>query len=469
MSIGPNTWLAIAGYASLPVAWWLHRRGQARWAVLVLALCAGLLRLSASLDPCLHEWDERYHALVAKHLVEHPLKPTLYEDAALPYNEGSWAHGHVWLNKPPLSLWAIAGSLRLFGTEPLAVRVPSILLSMIATVLLFALARERFQRNVAFIAALLFAINGHLIELASGRTSNDHPDTFLVVFVLASLFAASRMALRNSMRWSVVAGLLAGCAFLCKSWPVLIVLPVAAGFLWSNTELGWRRRAELLGALVLCAVLTALPWALYVQHEFPAVQAAAADSHWRHFSEGLEDHARPWYYFLAQLPMIHGELAPIALLWFLLFALKRSRRKYLPLAIWVSLPFVVFSFAITKMPGYTAIAAPAIFIIVALALEAWWGAAVESPWRRLGLRIIALCLLVLPLRFSFDRVQPLTRTEPAYRVETWTDQGKGTVVMRCSHPIERMFHTDVSAAYEDMLSDTTITRLRASGYRVITE
>src|SRR5690606_29558298 len=131
--------------------------------------------------------------------------PTLYDDPRTPHVAGSWSAGHVWLNKSPLPLWSMALSLKCFGLQPWAVRIPSILLSMCAVGLLFALARALFSPAVAFWSALLFAINGHLIELASGRTSNDHPDTFLLCLVLASLYAAHRMVQGRSIRWAMVA------------------------------------------------------------------------------------------------------------------------------------------------------------------------------------------------------------------------------------------------------------------------
>ena len=243
--IPAGAWLCIAGYALLPIAWLWHRRGLDHRALAVLMLCAGLIRLGPSLDPCLHEWDERYHALVAKHLLEHPLKPTLYNDPLLPHDVGSWASGHVWLNKPPLSLWSIALSLKCFGLSPWAVRLPSLLLSVFAVALLYSLARMLASRMVAFWAALLFGIQGHLVELASGRTSNDHPDTFLLVFVLAALFAAARMARSGSLPWAVACGVLSGLAFLSKSWPALVIVPVALLFLFGRADIGKRPNAHL--------------------------------------------------------------------------------------------------------------------------------------------------------------------------------------------------------------------------------
>jgi|GEM_PF-2475173 len=48
------------------------------WLAAIVILAAALRIWLCSTDSYLHEWDERYHALVAKNLLLHPLKPTLY-------------------------------------------------------------------------------------------------------------------------------------------------------------------------------------------------------------------------------------------------------------------------------------------------------------------------------------------------------------------------------------------------------
>lgn len=70
----------------------------------LLMLCGFALRLYSSCDFYLHEWDERYHALVAKNLAGHLLLPTLYDNPVLPADYRDWTHSTVWLHKQPLSL-----------------------------------------------------------------------------------------------------------------------------------------------------------------------------------------------------------------------------------------------------------------------------------------------------------------------------------------------------------------------------
>ena len=461
-------WLCIVGYALLPIAWWWHRRGLEPRALAVLMLCAGLIRLGPSLDPCLHEWDERYHALVAKHLLEHPLKPTLYDDPMLPHDVGSWAGGHVWLNKPPLSLWSIAVSLKCFGLSPLAVRLPSLLLSVVAVALLYGLARTLASRRVALWAALLFAIHGHLTELASGRTSNDHPDTFLLVFVLAALFAAARMARSGSLRWAVACGVLSGLAFLSKSWPALVIVPVAALFLFGRAEVIKGRTLKCIGVLVVMALLVTLPWNIYAATAFAQEATVASTAHWRHFTMDIEEHGRPWTYYWTQLPMIHGELTPIALIWFMLVPFRKAPREHAALLVWWLLPYLVFSFAVTKMPGYTAIAAPATCIIIGMAIEHWSSASVLPKVLHVPALICAAGLVLLPLRSSVDRTRPWTRIEVPYVVPTELMQASSrTISINCPHPIEMMFHTPVAAAYMGPLAPGETERLSALGYVIL--
>ena len=72
-------------------------------ATLILILVLGFfLRLHyAHLDPYLHAWDERYHALVAKNLMDDPLLPLLRAEPLVPYDNKAWCCNHIWVHKQP--------------------------------------------------------------------------------------------------------------------------------------------------------------------------------------------------------------------------------------------------------------------------------------------------------------------------------------------------------------------------------
>jgi 4-amino-4-deoxy-L-arabinose transferase-like glycosyltransferase len=459
--------LLLLGYTLLPLAWWLHVRKRWRASITALVAYAFLLRLGTSLDPTLHPWDERYHALVAKRMAETPLTPRLIPDARLPHDAGDWTNAHIWLHKPPLALWCMAASIKLFGTEPWAVRLPSALLSALAVGLLAMLGRGMVSMTVGFWAALLFAINGHLVELASGRTSTDHVDAILVVFALAAMFASWKMVEYRSCRWAMFAGVLTACAFLTKSWPALLVLPVALGMAWARRLPLNAKTIGLIVVLVISGFTAASPWTIYVHSQFPAELAAEQAALLAHFTEGIEEHARPWYYYLAQLPMMQGELVLMAMVWAAVMAFGQRDRVGAALLVWALIPYIVFSFAVSKMPAYTAISAPAIHIIIAMAAVHWWSNERLQGGRRVVLRIAAVGLVVLPMRSSLDRVAPWRQAEPRYSIpRTWWHAAPNTVVTDCPWPIELMFHTPVVAAYEQSLSPGQIAELVANGFEV---
>jgi len=57
-------------------SWRFKTRNNFKIAVLLLLLGGLILRIYTSADFYLHTWDERYHALVAKNMIQHPLTPT---------------------------------------------------------------------------------------------------------------------------------------------------------------------------------------------------------------------------------------------------------------------------------------------------------------------------------------------------------------------------------------------------------
>lgn len=456
---------ALVGYGLCAVGLGLSVR-TLRVAVVVVCCAAGLLRLSCSLDPCLHPWDERYHAVVAKNCATDPLEPKLYSDPDLPHSDFNWTQTGIWLHKPPLATWLIAGSLRLFGNETWAVRLPSTLFGCLAAFLCFQLGRLIVSPRAGLVTSFLWAINGHLIELASGRTATDHVDALLVVLVLAGAVCAVMMARTGSLGWALGCGSIAGLAFLTKAWPSLIIVLVAAVLLFSVSRAGVPKKFGLLLCATVMLAVVAAPWQILVHTRFDDLISIESRAQWAHFTQDVEDHGRPWYYYLTQFPMIHGEAAPLALI-VAAFLIRRHRMEFGPmLLVWVAVPFLLFSWASSKMPAYTAIAAPAIFLLIAMVVDHWWSnfgcVTGRRWWAILGIAL----LLGLPLRFSMDRVKPFEQANATYTItEELRLLGPKDVLVGFPDPIAVMFHTEVGAAYSE-LDEAREADVRSRGYRL---
>src|SRR3989304_1374435 len=101
-------------------SWRKFNSKQYTFSIFLLLLAGLILRIYISSDFYLHSWDERFHALVAKNLINHHLKPTLYDNPILQYDYKCWVGNHIWVHKQPLSLWTIALSLWIFGINEIA-------------------------------------------------------------------------------------------------------------------------------------------------------------------------------------------------------------------------------------------------------------------------------------------------------------------------------------------------------------
>lgn len=138
----------VIAFVSYFLAWRNYKRGDVSLALFFIFLSGVLCYLFTASDSFLHEWDERYHALVAKNLINHPLKPTLYDHPLLPYDYTVWISNHVWLHKQPLPLWLMAGSVKLFGPNEFAVRLPSIVMSSLGILLTYKVGGFFFNKKV---------------------------------------------------------------------------------------------------------------------------------------------------------------------------------------------------------------------------------------------------------------------------------------------------------------------------------
>lgn len=168
------------------------------------------------LDPYLNLWDERFHALVAKNMLSHPFKPTLYEDPVVAMDYNDWSTSIVWLHKQPFFLWLITLSFKCFGVNEIALRLPSVIFSSFMVVFAYRSGKLLINSKVGYYTALLFATSFYLIELISGKQNVDHNDVISLCCVSGSIWAWIEYYYSKQKAWLIIIGLFSGCAVLCK-------------------------------------------------------------------------------------------------------------------------------------------------------------------------------------------------------------------------------------------------------------
>ena len=149
--------------------------------------------------------------------------------------------GLMTVDKPPLSLWVQALSVRVFGFHPLSILIPQALIGVAATVLIYDLTRRRFGRPAGFVAGLVLANTP--IVVAVSRHNN--PDELLVLCCVAALWFAMRALDTGRTRWLVLSGICVGLGFEAKMGVALMIVPgIAAAYLYCALAAGSRRSAS---------------------------------------------------------------------------------------------------------------------------------------------------------------------------------------------------------------------------------
>ncbi len=439
-----------------------------------IVAAAFIIRLDPAWQLSLHIWDESVHAVVAKHLISHPLRPTLYDNPVLSAPADDWTLTEVWLHKPPLALWLMAASLSAFGIDALALRLPSLLLSTAGVLVTFLIGRRLYDARVALLAAALQAVNGLLVALSSGRRVADHVDTVLVACVQIGLLAAfSARDDRKAARAAWITGVALGLGILAKSMPAFLILAVAV--VWWSGMFGMRRSLGLTGRALIAAAAVSLPWLVYTRLAFPEEARLAGEYTLRHITTVLEGHGGSIWFYLSAMPHYFGELIYLPAGWYVARAFRRhASPDERAIAAWIVVPVATFSLMATKLPGFIAIAAPALFLVQAvfwLRVREWFGRR-RNLFARGGLVVVMTLLVALPARYLLEPTGAFERRD---RHQTFTRQimdldakfnATQAVVFNVPRPFEFMFYSRYQA-YDRMPTPADIDTLRARGLAVV--
>lgn len=360
-------WMAIG----LLSAWFFYQK-QYRYGLFLLFLTGFALRCwAASLDPFLHDWDERFHAIVAKNMMYHPFKPMLRANPAVAYDYTAWCCNHVWLHKQPLFLWQMALSMRLFGVNELALRLPSVLAGALLVFPIFGIGRRVYTPVLGYLAAFAWAFGYFSIELAAGVIGMDHNDLSFAFYITGSVWAFLRYVERPALRNALLMGAFAGAAILCK-W--LVGLLVFGAYGVYALLPGNRVQKITHGTKALLMTLAvAVPWQVYTFIQFPREAAHEMSYNLRHLAEVVETKGGDWAFYWRQLPYQYGYWAEYLLVTGLVFGVVLTRRypRLWYLLLLLALPFVFFSFlAKTKMIAYSFCVGPLVMLVLLTPL-AW--------------------------------------------------------------------------------------------------
>lgn len=303
-----------------------------------------------------------------------------------------------YFEKPPLLYWANALSMKAFGLNAYAARLPT-RLAALGTAALLALELETPALPGWGLWAALILLSAPLSFILGRYNLTDG----ILTCAMTGAFFALRRFLVARERGTRAAGALAalgacvGLAVLAKGL-IGIVFPGLVLLIWAGVTGRWRRVGEALWSPAPAVFLiVAVPWFVLVQRAAPAFDSIFfVREHFSRFATGEARRAGPVYYFVAAFVagfvpwtfVTPRSVRQIADAW---RARAAAHADELFFAIWFCVIFVFFSVSRSKLLPYILPAFPAAAALVARAILT----RAESVRRPLVVHAIAVTLVAI--------------------------------------------------------------------------
>jgi len=171
----------------------------------------------------------------------------------------------ITVDKPPMSLWVMELSARLFGVNSWAILVPEALMGVATVAVVYLTVRRWFTPSAGLIAGAVTALTP--VAVLMFRFNN--PDALLVLLLVLAAYATTRAIEKASVGWLIAVGVFVGSGFLTKMLQAYLVVPAfALAYLIAAPTTLWRRVWHLLAAGV--ALFVASFWWVAIVELWPA-------------------------------------------------------------------------------------------------------------------------------------------------------------------------------------------------------
>ncbi|NUP73611.1 MAG: hypothetical protein HOQ07_03030 [Sinomonas sp.] len=160
------------------------------------------------------------------------------------------------VDKPPLSVWVMALSARIFGFNSWSILVPQAMMGIGTVLLVHAICRSFLPAAYALFAGAAVAT----MPVATLMFRYNNPDALLVLLMTLCAWAALRGIRHPFFGWSLVVGASIGLGFMTKQLQVLLVAPAAAACILGTRRIAVRVKIRHTAIAAAAALVTGLAW-----------------------------------------------------------------------------------------------------------------------------------------------------------------------------------------------------------------
>jgi 4-amino-4-deoxy-L-arabinose transferase-like glycosyltransferase len=286
---------------------------------------------------------------------------------------GDWItprlNGQPWFEKPALYYWLAGAAYRVFGEGEFAMRLPSVLAAVLATLAAAWAALRAWGLDSARLTLLLLPVTVGLISFSHSAGA----DTLFAALLMATAVAAAEMLQkkRPGTLAKILFGFLLGAATLAKG-PAAVILAGLAMLLWSLPSRRFPAALRFFHPVCLTAfALTAVPWyALCALRNPDFIRVFFVEHNIDRYLTPVFQHPQPFWFFV---PVLLAAVFPWTVLVVpLILDATRARRSGswrdspdLFFGCWAIAPLLFFSFSESKLPGYILPSVPPLVLLFA--------------------------------------------------------------------------------------------------------
>lgn len=170
--------------------------------------------------------------------------------------------GFITVDKPPVALWFMAISAKIFGVHGWSVVLPSVLFGVGSVYLIYKMIQPKFGPIPARLAALAMTLTP--IVVADSRTNN--MDATLIFFLLLAGRYLQKSVDRQKIRDLLISFALIGIAFNIKMLQAYMVVPAMLLYYWLATRKKWPKKLGWAAIAMGFLAIFTLIWPLAVDN-----------------------------------------------------------------------------------------------------------------------------------------------------------------------------------------------------------
>ncbi|MDR0199436.1 MAG: glycosyltransferase family 39 protein [Streptococcaceae bacterium] len=146
-------------------------------------------------------------------------------------------NSYITVDKPPVALWFMALSAKVFGFHGWSVVLPSVLFGVASSFLMYLMVKPKFGAWAGRIAAFIITITP--IAVADNRTNN--MDATLVFFLLLGIWFLQKAVAKKQLRYIVLSFLVIGIAYNVKMLEAFMILPAMVLYYVIAIKVPWKK------------------------------------------------------------------------------------------------------------------------------------------------------------------------------------------------------------------------------------